>query len=158
MSSNKTFQERAADLDKKSISILLSAANADGKVHKDEFTFLIEKAKEKGLSEKEVDEILKDPQRYFNDDVKPATPEKKKEFVFDLFSMIFADGVIYESEMKFALKMLVDMEIEPEILHEVLISAFDSTIKEIEDLSIPDRIDVEQLSKDLVDIFEKTLK
>lgn len=80
------------------IRALLAIAYSDSFFDISELEYINNKAKELGLKNEDLIEIIKKP--VGSDFNYPITEEEKFHFVFDLMELIHVDGVVDESEIK----------------------------------------------------------
>jgi len=85
-------------MDTTTISALVAIAYSDGFFDVSELEYINEKAKNLGLKNSELLEIIKNP--YKNEFIHPITEEEKFQFIFDLMELIHVDGIIDEAENK----------------------------------------------------------
>jgi uncharacterized tellurite resistance protein B-like protein len=84
---------------KKLLNILIQLAQADKHFAKAEREMIYSLAKENGISEEIVNEIIKNPEPI--DPMGTLTQEQKFNYLFSIIDLIFADHNIFESEKVF---------------------------------------------------------
>lgn len=93
------FEHQYLSFKKKHLSNLLALAKADGHLHKDEEALLFRLGEKYGLKERQVRKILESEKK-----VELFVPEKddqKMDQLYDLLTMVYADGVVDDNEVVF---------------------------------------------------------
>ena len=85
-------------MDTTTISALVAIAYSDGFFDVSELEYINEKAKNLGLKNSDLLEIIKNP--YKDEFIHPITEEEKFQFIFDLMELIHVDGNVDDAENK----------------------------------------------------------
>jgi uncharacterized tellurite resistance protein B-like protein len=93
------FEHQYLSYKKKHIKNLVALANSDGFMHEDERALIYRLGEKYGLKEKQVAKIIE-----ANKEINLYVPERddeKMDQLFDLLQMVYADGVVDDSEITF---------------------------------------------------------
>ena len=151
----KTEQNRSKELNEKILSILLAAAFADGKFHENEHRFIIDRSIENGLKMDEINKVLENPRHYLDKELNFKSEKEKEDFVHDIFSVVLADGILYESEICCVVNMLQKVNISTSIFYKVLIDSFHMSAEEVKHCIIPDGAEVKCVNEQFFDTMRK---
>lgn len=84
---------------KEQLNILIQMASSDGMIAEKELRLIRTIAEAKGISDKEVDELIKNPKPIANLD--HLTTEQRFEFLYNIIQLMKADGQVFKSEIVF---------------------------------------------------------
>lgn len=84
---------------KQQLNTLVQLASADGLMSNEEARFVKMLGKFNGMSEEEVDEIMKKPQPM--EDLNLLSDDQKFEYVYSLVQLMKTDGQVFKSEINF---------------------------------------------------------
>ncbi|MDF1751422.1 MAG: hypothetical protein P1U89_01480 [Verrucomicrobiales bacterium] len=105
------FDSKESKEKKSHFKNMISLAMIDGDYDESEHSFLVDRGMVWGLTRKEVDAVLKDPQKIKF--VVPDNPDKCIAQLYDLIVMMLADGVIQQDEMDFVQTLATRMGFRP---------------------------------------------
>ncbi|MCB0504734.1 MAG: TerB family tellurite resistance protein [Cyclobacteriaceae bacterium] len=84
---------------KEQLNILIQMASSDGMIAEKELRLIRTIAEAKGISDREVDELIKNPKPIANLD--HLTTEQRFEFLYNIIQLMKADGQVFKSEIVF---------------------------------------------------------
>lgn len=84
---------------KQQLNTLVHLASADGLMSNEEARFVKMLGKFNGMSEEEVDEVMKNPQPM--EDLNLLSDDQKFEYIYSLVQLMKADGQVFKSEISF---------------------------------------------------------
>ncbi|HYC85785.1 MAG TPA: hypothetical protein VEB86_11205 [Chryseosolibacter sp.] len=113
------FEHQKLSFRKNYIRNLIQLASADGHLDETELKVLFEIAAKRNLKEWQVKELLKDttPFEVFI----PESFLNKMTLLFDLMRLIYADGVVDESEIAYIRFILASFKLSPGVISELFI-------------------------------------
>ncbi len=112
---NRT-QERSVKLEH--FSNLVAVAYSDGFLDNSEKDFLTERAEEYGLSDEEVDDVMKNAEELKF--IVPLNFEEKEDQLADIVYMAMIDGVVHEKEYELCLSIAQKLDFGKEDLDHVI--------------------------------------
>ena len=105
------FDSRETKEKKSHFKNMIALAMIDGDFDENESDFLAQRGMDWGLSRKDVESVLKKPQKV--QFVVPDDPDKCIAQLYDLIIMMLADGVIQQDEMDFVQTLAAKMGFRP---------------------------------------------
>jgi len=93
------FGNTKMESDESHVRNLILMAKSDNSIDKSELEVIFKIGKERGFSQEEVKDFIKDNKR--TGLVRPDTVLEKYEQLFDLVQVMLADGIIEDDEMEF---------------------------------------------------------
>jgi uncharacterized tellurite resistance protein B-like protein len=115
------FERQYLSYKKNHIKNLLALSRADGHMHPKETQMLIKIGRRYGLKERQVKEII--GQEAAHEVNVPDNFHDKMNLLYDLVMMVYADGVVEESEVKFCEDVVKRFGLKKDVvrwmLHEV---------------------------------------
>lgn len=117
------FERQYLSYKKNHIKNLLALSRADGHLHPKETQMLIKIGKRYGLKEKQVHELVAGGGQH---EVNvPDNFHDKMNLLYDLVLMVYADGVVEESEVKFCEAVVKRFGLKKEVVRWMLHEVFD---------------------------------
>ena len=102
---------------KNQINSLVQLASADGSLSEKESRFIKMMAKVNGMSDEEVEEIIKNPQPI--EDLSHLSDDQKFEYIYSLVQLMKADGQVFKSEIVFCEKIAVELGYKSKVISEL---------------------------------------
>ena len=96
------------------LNILAHLARSDGRIDPQEIEFLCQIGRETGLSEKEVVDLVDNPQPI--QDLSVLTPYQKFECICHLVQLMKADKTVADPEILFCRKIAMNLGYDPEVI------------------------------------------
>jgi len=93
------FEHQYLSYKKKHLRNLVALANVDGHLHKDERALIYRLGEKYGLKERQITKIIENDKEQVL--YVPERDEEKMDQLFDLLQMVYADGVVDDSEVDF---------------------------------------------------------
>jgi len=113
------FEHQKLSFRKNYMRNLIQLASADGHLDETEIRVLLEIAAKRNLKEWQVKELLKDttPFEVFI----PESFLNKMNLLFDLMRLIYADGIVDETEIAYIRQILTAFKLSPDVISEMFI-------------------------------------
>ena len=112
------FEHQYLAYKKKHLSNLLALAMADGQLHKNEEALLFKLGEKYGLKERQVSNILKSKKKV--ELYVPKKDEEKMDQLYDLLTMVYADGVVDDNEVTFCKDVVNRFGYRPELVDKLI--------------------------------------
>lgn len=116
------FEHQYLSYKKNHLRNLIALAKADGNLHEDEEKMLYKMGEKYGLKDRQIASLIRS-----NKSIELTIPEnhdQKMNQLFDLVLMVYADGVVEESEIEFCQELMIQFGFRKEIV-KWMISMFD---------------------------------
>lgn len=117
------FERQYLNYKKNHIKNLLALSRADGHMHPKEKQMLLKIGKRYGLKDRQVNEIINTEEKLVVD--VPDNFPDKMNLLYDLILMVYADGVVEESEIKFCEDVVKRFGLKKEVVQWMLHEVFD---------------------------------
>ncbi|MBS1682590.1 MAG: TerB family tellurite resistance protein [Bacteroidetes bacterium] len=117
------FENQYLSYKKNHIKNLLALAKADGFVHTKEQKMLFKIGKRIGLKERQVQELI-DSKEKFTVNV-PDNFRDQMNVLYDVMQMVWADGVVEKSEIKFCEDLVKEFGLKKDIVKWLLQEVFE---------------------------------
>jgi len=102
---------------KNQINTLVQLASADGLLSEKEARFIKMLGKVNGMSDEEIDSIIKNPQPI--EDLHHLSDDQKFEYIYSLVQLMKADGQVFKSEIAFCEKIAVELGYKSKVISEL---------------------------------------
>ncbi len=102
---------------KQQLNTMVQLASADGMLSEKEARFLKLLGKANGMSDEEVEEIIKNPQPI--EDLNLLSDDQKFEYVYSLVQMMKADGQVFKSEIAFCERIAEELGYKKKVIAEL---------------------------------------
>ncbi|HHL52849.1 MAG TPA: TerB family tellurite resistance protein [Flammeovirgaceae bacterium] len=102
---------------KKMINTLIRLASADGLMAEKEARFIKMIAKARGVSDEEVEEMIKNPQPM--EDLNTLSDDQKFEYIYTLVQLMKTDGQVFKSEIAFCEKVAEELGYKKKVIGEL---------------------------------------
>jgi len=112
------FEHQYLSYKKKHVKNLLALANADGHLHEKEMELLYKLGEKYGLKQRQVKSIL-DSKKALELYI-PESDDEKMDQLYDILLMVYADGVVDESEVEFCKDMVSKFGYKEELVDRLL--------------------------------------
>ncbi len=98
------FEHQYLSFKKNHLRNLIALAKADGHLHKEEEKMLYRMGEKYGLKDRQIASLIRSNKK--TDLQIPETHEQKMNQLYDLVMMVYADGVVEESEVDFCEELM----------------------------------------------------
>ena len=102
---------------KNQINTLVQLAAVDGSLSEKEARFIKMMAKVNGMSDEEVESIIKSPQPI--EDLSHLSDDQKFEYIYSLVQLMKADGQVFKTEIEFCKKIAVELGYSSNVISEL---------------------------------------
>ncbi len=102
---------------KQQLNTMVQLASADGMLSEKEARFLKLLGKANGMSDEEIEEIIKNPQPI--EDLNLLSDDQKFEYVYSLVQMMKADGQVFKSEIAFCERIAEELGYKRKVIAEL---------------------------------------
>jgi len=102
---------------KDQLSILVELSKADNEVSPKELEMIREIGHLNGLSDKEIENIIKSPAKTI--DLKKLPPEQKFYYLYNVVQLMKVDGKVFRSEISFGENVAVNLGYKPGVIIEL---------------------------------------
>jgi uncharacterized tellurite resistance protein B-like protein len=102
---------------KKQLNTLVHLASADGSLSEEEARFLKMLGKFNGMSEEDIDELIKSPQPM--EDLNLLSDDQKFEYIYSLVQLMKTDGRVFKSEIAFCEKVAEELGYKKKVIGEL---------------------------------------
>ena len=102
---------------KKMINTLIRLASADGLMAEKEARFIKMIAKARGVSDEEVEEMIRNPQPM--EDLNTLSDDQKFEYIYTLVQLMKTDGQVFKSEIAFCEKVAEELGYKKKVIGEL---------------------------------------
>lgn len=99
------------------LSILVHLSKADKVIAEEEYRMIIHVAKGIGVNEDDAAKLINDPNPIPK--LKDLPPDEKFEYLFNVVSLMKADGKIHQKEVSFCEKLAVRLGYKPGVISEL---------------------------------------
>ncbi len=111
MNLKEIFRTKTENKKRSNLKNLVAISKLDGKITTEELTFLLTVGKKVGVSEKEINKMIKRTSKI--EVYKPETLELTLDYIYDLVLMASADGIIDENEIDLTIKISEKLGLNP---------------------------------------------
>jgi tellurite resistance protein len=111
MNLKEIFRTKTENKKRSHLKNLVAISKLDGKITAEELTFLINVGKKVGVSETEINEMIKRTSKI--EVYKPETLELTLDYIYDLALMASVDGIIDENEIDLTIKIAEKLGLNP---------------------------------------------
>jgi len=109
------FEHQYLSFKKNHLRNLIALAKADGHLHTEEEKMLYKMGEKYGLKDRQIASLIRSNKT--TDLQIPDTHEQKMNQLYDLVTMVYADGVVEDSEVKFCEELMDDFGFKKDIVH-----------------------------------------
>ena len=102
---------------KQQLNTMVQLASADGLLSEKEARFIKLLGKANGMSDDEIEEIIKNPQPI--EDLTLLSDDQKFEYVYSLVQMMKADGQVFKSEIAFCERVAEELGYKKKVIGEL---------------------------------------
>jgi len=102
---------------KKQLNTLVHLASADGLMSEEEARFVKMLGTFHGLSDEEIDDIVKNPQPM--EDLNLLSDDQKFEYVYNLVQLMKTDGQVFKSEISFCENVAEELGYKKKVIAEL---------------------------------------
>lgn len=102
---------------KNQINSLVQLASVDGLLSEKESRFIKMMAKVNGMSDEEVESIIKSPQPI--EDLRHLSDDQKFEYIYSMVQLMKADGQVFKTEIEFCKKIAVELGYSSKVISEL---------------------------------------
>ena len=102
---------------KQQLNTLVQLASADGLMSNEEARFVKMLGKHNGMSDDEVDEIMRNPQPM--EDLNLLSDDQKFEYIYSLVQLMKADGQVFKSEINFCENVAEELGYKRKVIAEL---------------------------------------
>jgi len=118
------FEHQYLSFKKNHLRNLIALAKADGHLHAEEEKMLYKMGEKYGLKDRQIASLVRSNKQ--TDLQIPDNHSQKMNQLYDLVTMVYADGIVEESEVKFCEELMEEFGFKKEIVN-WMIDKFDET-------------------------------
>lgn len=104
------------------LNVLVQLANIDGEIVAEEKAKIHQIGKAKGISEEEIDEVIKNPVSGI--DVYSLSDDDRFEYLYSLVELMKADGKLYLEEIKFCSKIAARLGYDEAVMYDLITEVY----------------------------------